>query len=128
MKEVMAIIRINKMNQTKRALADAGITSFTATGKVSGRGKGVVDFRIMHGAEEGVPEAISQLGQGPKLVPKRLLTIVVSENMVQKTVDTLIKVNQTGNAGDGKIFVMPVLDAVRVRTGESGNLVLDTGG
>ena len=131
MKEVMAIIRINKMNQTKRALADAGITSFTATGKVHGRGKGQVDFRILHGAEDGYQEAIAQLGQGPRLVPKRLITVIVSDNFVQRTVDAIIAVNQTGNAGDGKIFVMPILEATRVRTGEtvtgpSGGMVLDS--
>ncbi|MBN2010525.1 P-II family nitrogen regulator [candidate division KSB1 bacterium] len=124
MKEVMAVIRINKINQTKRALADAGVSSFTATGKVLGRGKGMVDFRILQGAEKGQPEAIALLGQGPRLVPKRLLTIVVPDKMVEKTVETIIKTNQTGNSGDGKIFVMPVLDSVRVRTGQSGEAVI----
>lgn len=124
MKEVMAIIRINKINQTKRALADAGISSFTATGKVLGRGKGMVDFRILHGAEKGYTEAIALLGEGPRLVPKRLLTIVVPDSKVEKTVQAIIKVNQTGSSGDGKIFVMPVLDSVRVRTGESGETVV----
>ncbi|MCK5161198.1 MAG: P-II family nitrogen regulator, partial [Candidatus Aureabacteria bacterium] len=47
MKEVMAVIRINKVNKTKKALAEAGISSFTATGKVLGRGKGMVDYRIL---------------------------------------------------------------------------------
>ncbi len=63
MKEVMAVIRMNKINDTKRALNEAGITSFTATGRVQGRGKGLVDYRILHGAEEGAPEAIAQLGE-----------------------------------------------------------------
>lgn len=125
MKDVMAIIRINKINQTKEALSAAGISSFTATGKVLGRGKGLVDFRMLHGAEEGNPEAIEQLGQGPKLVPKRLLTIVVPDDKVQLVVDTIIAVNQTGNAGDGKIFVLPVLESHRVRTSESGDAILD---
>jgi nitrogen regulatory protein PII 2 len=125
MKDVMAIIRINKINQTKQALSDAGITSFTATGRVLGRGKGMVDFRILKGAEVGSPEAIEQLGGGPKLVPKRMLTIVVPDDKVSLAVDTIIRVNQTGNAGDGKIFVLPVLEAHRVRTGESGDSVLD---
>ncbi len=125
MKEVMAIIRINKINQTKRALADAGVPSFTATGKVLGRGKGLVDYRILHAVEEGRDEAISLLGQGPLLVSKRLLSIVVPDDKVKVTVDTIIKANQTGNAGDGKIFVLPVMDSVRVRTGQSGDAVLD---
>ncbi len=125
MKDVMAIIRMNKINQTKLALADAGISSFTATGRVLGRGKGLVDFRILKGAEDGRPEAIDLLGMGPKLVPKRLLMVVVPDDKVQVVVDTIIKVNQTGNAGDGKIFVLPVLEAHRVRTGEAGDAILD---
>lgn len=125
MKEVMAVIRINKINQTKRALAEAGISSFTATGRVLGRGKGMVDYRVLHGAEEGRTEAMALLGQGPMLVSKRLLTIIVPDDKVQKTVETIIKANITGNSGDGKIFVLPVLDAIRVRTGQSGDVVLD---
>lgn len=125
MKEVMAIIRINMMNKTKEALAKEGISSFTATGKVLGRGRGNVDFRILAGAQEGLEEAISYLGQGPRLVPKRLITIVVPDNLVEKTVDTIIMVNQTGKPGDGKIFVMPISEAYRVRTKESGDSVLD---
>jgi len=133
MKEVMAVIRMNKINDTKRALNAAGITSFTATGRVQGRGKGLVDYRILHAAEEGVPEAIAQLGDGPRLVPKRLITVVVSDDWVERTVEAIIKTNQTGNAGDGKIFVLPILEAIRVRTGEtvtgpSGGNVLDSSG
>lgn len=133
MKEVMAVIRMNKINDTKRALNDAGITSFTATGRVLGRGKGLVDYRILHGAEEGSPEAIAQLGDGPRMVPKRLITVVVSDDWVERTVKAIIKTNQTCNAGDGKIFVLPILEATRVRTGEtakgpSGGNVLDSSG
>ena len=124
MKEIMAMIRINKINQTKKALSEAGISSFTATGNVLGRGKGLVDYRILHGAEKGYQEAIDQLGQGPRLVPKRLILIVVEDDKVQTVVDTIIENNQTGNAGDGKIFVMPVLESHRVRTGESGTSTL----
>ena len=120
----MAMIRINKINQTKKALSEAGISSFTATGNVLGRGKGLVDYRILHGAEKGYQEAIDQLGQGPRLVPKRLILIVVEDDKVQTVVDTIIENNQTGNAGDGKIFVMPVLESHRVRTGESGTSTL----
>lgn len=133
MKEVMAVIRQNKINDTKRALNDAGITSFTATGRVLGRGKGMVDYRILHGAEEGSPEAIAHLGETPMLVPKRLITVVVSDDWVERTVEAIIKTNQTGNSGDGKIFVLPILEATRVRTGEtvqgaSGGTVLDSSG
>jgi len=133
MKEVMAIIRMNKINDTKRALNDAGITSFTATGRVLGRGRGLVDYRILHGAEEGYQEAISQLGDGPRMVPKRLITIVVSDDWVERTVEAVIKTNQTGTSGDGKIFVLPILEVTRVRTGETaigptGGNVLDSSG
>jgi nitrogen regulatory protein PII 2 len=124
MKEVLAIIRMNKMNQTKQALADAGVASFTAH-RVAGRGKGKVDYLLMKGAEAGCEEAIVQLGPGPKLIPKRLLDIVVPDDLVASVVRTIIATNQTGNPGDGKIFVMPVLDAFRVRTGEAGEAALD---
>lgn len=124
MKEVVAIVRMNKMNQTKRALSDAGITSITARDAL-GRGKGLVDVQLLEGAEKGYEEAISQLGQTQRMIPKRALVVVVPDELVDKTVKTLIEVNQTGKSGDGKIFVMPVLDAIRVRTGESGEAVLD---
>jgi nitrogen regulatory protein PII 2 len=124
MKEVLAVIRMNKMNQTKQALADAGIASFTAR-RVAGRGKGKVDYLLMKGAEAGCEEAIVQLGPGPKLVPKRMLNVVVTDDMVPSVVRTIIAVNQTGHPGDGKIFVMPILDAFRVRTGEVGDAALD---
>lgn len=120
MKEVLAIIRMNKMNETKRALADAGVASMTAR-KVVGRGKGQVDYLLLHGAEKGFEEAINQLGPGPKLIPKRMLNIVVTDDKVETVVRTIIAVNQTGSPGDGKIFVSPVLDAIRVRTGEKGD-------
>ncbi len=133
MKEVMAVIRLNKINKTKEALAEVGVSSFTATGKVSGRGKGMVDYRILQGAESGYEEAINQLGQGPVLVAKRIITVIVSDDWVDRTVKAIIEANQTGHAGDGKIFVMPILEATRVRTGEtakgaSGETVLDSSG
>jgi len=124
MKEVMAVIRMNMVNKTKKALAEAGISSFTAR-ECLGRGKGVVDFSVLKGAEKGYEEAISQLGQSQRLIPKRWLTIVVPDRLVKKTVDTIIQTNQTGKSGDGKIFVLPLLEAYRVRTGEYGDKVLD---
>ena len=124
MKEVMAIIRMNMMNKTKKALSDAGISSMTAK-DVLGRGKGLVDYHLLEGAEKGYEEAIAQLGQSQRLIPKRLLVVVVPDKLVPKTVNTIIEVNQTGKSGDGKIFVMPVSDSVSVRTGEAGDTVLD---
>jgi len=125
MKDVMAIIRQNMVNKTKRALAEANISSFTATGSVLGRGKGLVDSKVLAAASDGSPEAIEQLSKGPRLYPKRLLTIVVPDDKVSIVVDAIIKVNKTGNPGDGKIFVLPITEAVRVRTGEDGDAVLD---
>jgi nitrogen regulatory protein PII 2 len=124
MKDVIAIIRMNMMNKTKRALTQAGTTSMTAKDAL-GRGKGLVDFKILQGSEKGYEEAISQLGQSQRLIPKRVLLIVLPDKLVPKAVKTIIKVNQTGKSGDGKIFVMPALEAVRVRTGESGESALD---
>jgi len=124
MKEVIAIIRMNRMNKTKRALAEAGIVSFAAR-KVMGRGKGKVDYLLLKGAEEGIEEAIAQLGPGPKLIPKRMLTIVLPDALVSVAIETIINQNSTGSRGDGKIFVCPITDAVRVRTGETGDAALD---
>lgn len=123
MKEVLAIIRMNKMNQTKRALADAGVSSLTAR-KVVGRGVGKVDYLLLQGAEEGVDEAIQQLGPGPKLIPKRMINMVVPDDKVDLVVKTIIKINKTGSPGDGKIFIEPMLDAIRVRTGEAGDAAI----
>jgi nitrogen regulatory protein PII 2 len=124
MKEVMAIIRMNMMNKTKRALSDAGITSMTARDAL-GRGKGLVDCSLLEGAEKGYEEAIAQLGHSQRLIPKRIMFVVVPDNLVETTVKTLMRVNRTGKSGDGKIFVMPVADSVCVRTGECGPAVLD---
>ncbi len=124
MKEVMAVIRMNMINQTKRALTAEGVSSFTVK-EALGRGKGMVDFSILKGAEQGYEEAISQLGQSQRLIPKRVILFVVPDSHVETVVNTIIDVNRTGKSGDGKIFVMPVLDAVRVRTGESGLEALD---
>jgi nitrogen regulatory protein PII 2 len=124
MKEIMAIVRINMMNRTKRALAEAGISSITARDAL-GRGKGLVDLTLLEGAEKGYEEAVAQLGHGQRLIPKRVFFVAVPDRLVDKTVKTIMRVNRTGKSGDGKIFVLPILDAVRVRTGEGGDAVLD---
>jgi nitrogen regulatory protein PII 2 len=84
-----------------------------------------VDFRILKGAEAGHEEAIAQLGGGIKLIPKRMLNVMVPDDKVATVVQTLIKANQTGHPGDGKIFVMPCEDAVRIRTSETGDPAID---
>ena len=117
MKEVIAVLRMNTMNQTKKALTEAGIDAFFAH-ECQGRGKGLVDSKILAGAKAGYEEAIALLGEQGKLYSKRMLTIVVPDKLVDAVVQTLIETNQTGKPGDGKIFVMPMGDAVRVRTAE----------
>ena len=124
MKEVVAVIRMNMMNKTKKALSDAGISSFHAR-ECLGRGKGLVDFKALKGAEQGYEEAIEQLGSGQRLIPKRMITVIIPNKLVKKTVEAIIKTNQTKKSGDGKIFVMPVLDSIRIRTGEQGDVTLD---
>ncbi|HIJ79135.1 MAG: P-II family nitrogen regulator [Desulfobulbaceae bacterium] len=119
MKEVIAVVRINMMNQTKQALTDCGVDAFFAH-EAQGRGKGFVNTHILEGAEQGYVEAAALLGEKGKLYPKRLLTAVVEDSMVDCVVETIINVNQTGKPGDGKVFIVPLADAVRVRTGETG--------
>ena len=123
MKEIMAVIRMNKMNQTKKALADAGIPAFVAR-EGYGRGKGLVNQDVLEGAAAGNEEAIALLGTKGRLYPKRIISLVVPDDKVQPAVDVLISVNKTGQAGDGKIFVMPVSDSIRVRTGEEGDAAI----
>jgi len=123
MKQVTAIIRMNMMNATKQALIEVGFPAFTVR-KVLGRGKGNVDFRVITGAEAGAPEAIARLNGGPMLIPKRMMILVVPDEAVPKLIEIIIKANHTGNRGDGKIFVQPIEDAVRVRTGERAGAAL----
>jgi nitrogen regulatory protein PII 2 len=119
MKEVIAIVRMNMMNQTKKALTEAGVDAFFAH-EANGRGKGFINPQVLAGAEDGYEEAASLLGEKGKLYPKRMITIVVEDDFVDSVVDSIISVNKTGKPGDGKIFILPLGDAVRVRTGESG--------
>ena len=124
MKEIMAVIRMNMINPTKKALIDAGVSSMTAM-EALGRGKGLVNMDLLKGAEQGYEEAISQLGQMDRLIPKRLIFLVVPDKLVKKAVKTIMDANQTGKSGDGVIWVMPTFDSFSVRTGEHGDKVLD---
>ncbi len=126
MKELIAIVRMNMMNKTKQALADAGLGSITARDAL-GRGKGIVDLQLLEGAEHGFEEAIAQLGQSQRLIPKRAILMVVNDDLVEKAASTIIRTNRTGKSGDGVIFVMPCQEAIRVRTGERGEDTLDDG-
>lgn len=126
MKEIVAVIRMNRINQTKKALVEAGITSMHGR-ECLGRGKGLVDLDLLKGAEQGYEEAIAQLGNSQRLIPKRFVSVIVPDRLVKRTVSAIISVNRTGKPGDGKIFVMPVNDSVRIRTGETGDDTLDEG-
>jgi len=116
----MAIIRMNKMAATKKALIEAGFHGLTAT-KAMGRGKLLKDLSLLDKVQdENRDMVLESLLKGGRLIPKRLLTIVVADEDVPKAVDIIIAVNKEGNIGDGKIFVLPLVDVVRVRTGERG--------
>jgi nitrogen regulatory protein PII 2 len=131
MKEVTAIIRRDKLPETKKALDDLGYPSLTIQ-SVEGRGKqrgamcAEMDSEMPDSYCTAVklkptPSAYALDHTLPKLalfVPKRLLTIVVPDDVVLTVVKSIMKVNRTGRAGDGKIFVSPIEGAVRVRTGE----------
>ena len=119
MKELIAIVRIDMMNQTKQALTDCGVDAFFAH-EAHGRGKGFVNPQVLEGAEQGYEEAAALLGEKGKLYPKRMVTVIVEDSMVDCAVETIINTNQTGKPGDGKVFVLPIGDAVRIRTGETG--------
>ena len=84
-------------------------------------------MQLLQGAEHGYEEAIAQLGQSQRLIPKRAILMVVNDDLVERAVQTIIKTNQTGKSGDGVIFVMPCAEAIRVRTGERGEDTLDEG-
>ena len=121
MKEILAVIRMNKINATKAALLEAGFPSVTGA-KVMGRGSRPVDTDLVAAAtkEDPFPEAVASLSATPRLYAKRMLSLVAPDTAVDAIVETIIEQNRTGSAGDGKIFVLPVSDAARVRTGESG--------
>lgn len=121
MKEVMAFIRQNKINQTKEALSEVGFPSFSCR-KCLGRGKKSVDLTLVQTLIESGEIPLSQsaesLTESARLIPKRFFTIIVDDSQVQKVVKTIINANSTGNPGDGKIFIIPILESYRVRDGE----------
>ncbi len=138
MKEVWAIIRREKFAETKRSLDAVGCGAMSVH-SVWGRGKqgGLIMSEVESemlayatSAPKLVPTPSYLVTEGATLtkpvlyVPKRLLVMVVPDDKVDLVVETIIKVNRTGNHGDGKIFIMPVEDAVTVRTGESGEQAL----
>ena len=108
MKEILAIIRLVKLSETKKALAEAGFPAFTCR-KVLGRGKNPIDF----GARSyEITES--------NLLPKRALTLIVNNNDVDKVVSVIMEANHTGHSGDGKIFVIPIKESYKVSNGRGG--------
>jgi nitrogen regulatory protein P-II 1 len=109
MKKIMAIIRPTKLQVVKEALDEIGIPSITVT-EVKGRGK-----------QRGVIEIYRDREYCIDLLPKLEINIVISDEKVDTVVETIAKAARTGEIGDGKIFVMPVEEVVRIRTGERGH-------
>jgi nitrogen regulatory protein PII 2 len=123
MKEIIAFIRTSKMNATKKTLDELNISSVTAI-PVFGRGKQRGLNPILAGIELSNDTIVRGNITGMKFVPKRMLIIVAKEEEVGVIVDALVKVNKTGFIGDGKIFVCPTDNAIRIRTNESGYAAL----
>ncbi|MBV4426105.1 P-II family nitrogen regulator [Clostridium tyrobutyricum] len=130
MKEIMAIIRMDMIGKTKEALAEIGFPSITCK-RVLGRGKKKIDFSLIKDYMTG--EDISaiqdkkiaeQISEVHRLISKRLVIILSKDEDVKKIVDTIIETNKTGNPGDGKIFVTPVTDSIRIRTEEIGDAAI----
>jgi len=110
MKLITAIIRENKLDQVREALIEAEITRITVS-RVSGHGQQVSE-EIYRGKRVI-----------PNLIPKMKLEIAVNDAFVDITVDTIInaaRTNEKGELGDGKIFIAPLEECIRIRTGEKG--------
>ncbi|MGL4790675.1 MAG: P-II family nitrogen regulator [Anaerotignaceae bacterium] len=124
MKEIMAFIRANKVNQTKAALAEGGIPAFSCK-PCMGRGKKSINADLLHlvisTGELPMDTTGESLTEAIRLIPKRVFTVMVEDEKVQEVVDIIIKANQTGKPGDGKIVVLPVDESYRVRDGASTN-------
>ena len=108
MKKVEAIIRHFKLEDVKNALTERGIQGTTIT-EVRGFGRQKGHTEMYRGTEYAVD-----------FVPKVKVEVVVSDKQVQTVVDTILRTAQTGQIGDGKIFVTDLAETVRIRTGESG--------
>jgi nitrogen regulatory protein P-II 1 len=108
MKKVEAIIKPFRMDEVKAALGAVAVQGMTVT-EVRGFGRQKGHKEVYRGAEYVV-----------ELVPKIKIEVVVPDQAVPRVVETIAKAAKTGKIGDGKIFVMPVEEAVRIRTGERG--------
>ena len=110
MKKIEEIIRPEKINDVKQALDDSGIHGMNFI-QVTGRG---AQRGVVHQGRGGETVTVD-------LLPKMKVEVVVPDTAVDRVIDAIIAAARTGNIGDGKIFVIPVATAVRVRTGERGD-------
>ncbi len=108
MKQITAVIKPFKLEEVKEALAQAGIEGMTVT-EVKGFGRQKGHTELYRGAEYVVD-----------FLPKVMVVVVVHDEMVHAVVETIERTAKTGKIGDGKIFVTPVDEVVRIRTGERG--------
>jgi nitrogen regulatory protein P-II 1 len=109
MKKIEAYIKPFKLDDVKAALMEIGVRGLSVT-EVRGFGRQKGHTELYRGSEYKVD-----------FLPKSKLEIVVSDDKVEQVIETIQKVARTGQVGDGKIFILPVEDAVRIRTGESGD-------
>jgi Nitrogen regulatory protein PII len=109
MKKVEAIIREEKLEAVKKHLEEIGYFGMTLT-EVSGRGR-----------QKGVPLKWGSKEYRLEFLPKLKVEVVVMDEDVPGAINAIIKGARTGDIGDGKIFIIPIEDAVRIRTGDSGN-------
>ncbi len=114
MEKIEAIFRPERLNLVKDALAEAGLVGLNVT-QVTGRG-------TQRGIEVGGPRGIGTYTVD--MLPKIKLELVVREDQTQQAIDIISENARTGNIGDGKIFVSPVSNAIRIRTSEQGDQAL----
>jgi nitrogen regulatory protein PII len=112
MKLIIAIIKPFKLEEVKEALAGIGIEGMTVT-EVKGFGRQKGHTEIYRGSEYTVD-----------FLPKVKIEIVVTSEVATKTVETIVKAAKTGKIGDGKVFVLALEDAVRIRTDERGDTAI----
>ncbi len=108
MKKVEAIIKPFKLDDVKEALTGIGVIGMTVT-EVRGFGRQKGHTELYRGSEYTVD-----------FLPKVKIEVVVPDPLVQKVVDTITGAAKTGSIGDGKVFVLPVNESLRIRTGETG--------
>jgi nitrogen regulatory protein P-II 1 len=109
MKKIEAIIRPHKLDEVRGALQEAGFRGLTVT-EVKGYGRQKGHTEIYRGAEYSI-----------NFLPKVKIEVVVADNQSDKAIDLIVKNAKTGEVGDGKIFVSPVSEVIRVRTEETGD-------